>query len=167
MATSVLVAGSLLLYNMLFTSEGDLEPWLTSPFSSSLLVGLDGEQPMTNENPDLPPKPALLAPRPAPDERVQAPIAGDVEPPAGTDDADSSGQGSAPVDDPAGEESSDEGSSSGSGSGGGDDSSGPGSGGDDGDSSGHGSGGSDDGDSSGHGSGGSDDDSSGHGSGHG
>src|SRR6187402_3465018 len=46
-ASSVIVGGSLLLYNMLFTSEGDLEPWLTSPFSSSLLAELEGTRPLT------------------------------------------------------------------------------------------------------------------------
>jgi hypothetical protein len=143
-SVGVIVGGSLLLYQMLFTADGELEGWLSSP-----VAGSAGPRAITNADPDLPSKELLAgigqppaAAQPVPPVAAQ-PVGTDVDAVAG--DSPGSGPGS-PVGSPGvppGEEST------GSGSGGDGDSSGHGSGG--GDSSGHGSGG--DGDSSGHGSG--------------
>ncbi len=161
-AASVLMVGSLLIHQLLFTPEGQIQDWFTAPFSASL-----------STDPDLPPKSALISSPLGPKAVVPSGAVTDDFPSAarepdssgpgsGTDDSAGPGPGSGSgSDDTSGSDSGD-GSGSGSGSTpGSGDNSGSGSG----DSSGHGSGG-DSGDSSGHGSGGgSGDDSSGHGSG--
>ena len=170
-AATVVVAGSLMLYQMLFTGEAQFDDFLSTSRSGVLEIDADGSRAITNADPDLPQKADLVVPPLGPSAVVAPPVTGGGAPPAdgavATDASDSSGPGSGAEGETSGSGSDQD--SSGSGSGGDDDSSGSGSGGD-GDSSGSGSGG--DGDSSGHGSGdddggasGGDGDSSGHGSG--
>lgn len=152
-SASVLLGGSILLYQMLFTADGSLEEWVTSPLSSSVLPDANSDRPLTNADPDLPSKTDLFTPL-GPSGLVESSPEASASLPGTADDSsgpESDEDSSEPSDDDSsGPGSVDDDDSSGHGSGGGD-SSGPGSGDDDDDSSGRGPGG---GDSSRHGSGG-------------